>query len=253
MTARFITRGLLVTLAGALALGCGQEAAGPSGAEVLWEDAYSPTGSLVVAQDGDGRLDVLLRGKIGVDSPEVARVASAATTLADTYLALHPGVPAVPADVRALSDRLVAQRKAELAGLTPVEQAARPAPAQQPEDEAAFDAEACQSFSGGFSGYTPKYCSYQYNWHAICTYSTVATNDRSYAWNESPYAGYQTLSGMTWMPAIPAWTWQWATWGGSYTNRYACLYLDGSNTFGNVGITDHGFWTDESLHPVSGD
>jgi hypothetical protein len=249
MTAKSIKGGLLAAL-GAAALGCGQEAAGPAGGQVLLEDAYSPTGSLIVAEGDDGQLNVLLRGKIGVDAPEIARAASARTTLAGTYLALHPGASAVPAHVQALSDRLIAERNAQLAK-APVAAPGDAPEAQQPEDSATFYAEACQDFGGGFTGYSPRYCSYQVNWHAICTYSTVQINDRSYAWNESPYAGYQSLSGMAWMPAIPAWTWQWATWGGSYTNRYACLTLNGTNTFGNVGITDHAFYTDEILHGVT--
>lgn len=251
MTAKWIKGGLLAVL-GAVALGCGQEAAGPAGGQVLLEDAYSPTGSLIVAEGDDGQLNVLLRGKIGVDAAEIARAASARATLAETYLALHPGASAVPAEVSALSDRLIAQRKAQLAKAPAAAPGDAPE-AQQPEDSAAFYAEACQDFNSGFTDYYPKYCSYQVNWHAICTYSTVQINDRSFAWNESPYAGYQSLSGMTWMPAIPAWTWQWATWGGSYTNRYACVTLNGTNTGGNLGITDHGFSTDESLNPVSGD
>ena len=254
MTGKVAMGRLLAALVGLSALGCGQEAPEGSGVEVLLEDAYSPTGSLIVTQDDAGQLGVLVRGKIGVDPPETGRAASSRTTLADTYLALHPGVTAVPALVGALSDRLVAQRRALIAKVAPADLQRSPSEAQQPEDSATFYAEACQNFSGGFSGYTAKYCSYQYNWHSICTYSTVNTNDRSYAWNESAYAGYQSLSGMTWTPAIPAWTWQWAQWGGSYSNRYACLTLNGgTNTGGNLGITDHSFWTDESLNPVSGD
>jgi hypothetical protein len=240
-----------MALVGTAVFGCGREASDGSGGEILLEDPYSPTGTLLVVQDDAGKLGVAVRGRIGFDSPELGSAAFSRTTLAGTYLALHPGLAVVPDHVRTLSDRLAAQHSADLAKTAPADLQPAASEALQPKDSAAFYANACQNFGGGFTGYSAQYCSYQYNWHAICTYNTLNTNDRSYAWNESPNTGYQTLSGMTWQPAVPAWTWQYAQYGGTFTNRYACLYLNGTNTYGNLGITHHAFYTDEALHGVT--
>ena len=238
--------GLLLALGASMLLGCGEDAES-EGADVLLEDAYSATGSLIVSQDAEGNFNTTIRGRIGVDDAAKANEVFTRATLADAYLALHPGVTAVPDNVRVLSDRMGAQRAAQLAQLTPEERLRKPSEAVQPKDSIGFYNTACQSFSGGFSGYTPEYCSYQYNWHSICTYSTVNVLDRSFGWNESPNAGVQTLSGMSWKPVLPAWTWQGTNWGGSYRNKYACVVLNGSAQ-GNIGVTDHNYWDD--LHLV---
>lgn len=254
---RDISLGFLGVCA-AMSVACGSEAptASPDvednqGAVVLFEEAYSDTGSLVVVRDNEGQLGIGVRGKIGVDDPSEVEFAMSKDTLADTYRSLRPDIDSVPDELEALSGELTEQRASALARLAESEVRFDPdAMASIPKDSNAFYANACVLIGGGFSGYYPAYCSYQYNWHSICSYNTIGSLDRSFGWNESPYYSSHTLSGMSWVQSIPPWTFYWAEWGGSYTNRYSCLTLSGSTTQGNIGITHHDYFTDQAWNPV---
>ena len=242
-----------------MASGCGtEEGAGlddaamtqDEGARILFQAAYSKTGHLRVVEDEGGNLGVAVQGRIGVDDAELARMAMAQQTLVETYRLLNPDATSVPETVRALSDTLQNQREAALAKLPAEELVRREDTRVHAQDFAGFYSKACQTIGGGFEGWSPEYCSYQYNWHSICSYSTIGTGDRSYGWNESPYTAKQSLSGMTWKPTLPAWTFQWAEWSGTYSNRYACVTLDGTNTYGNLGVTHHDYFTDNVGNPI---
>jgi hypothetical protein len=210
-----------------------------TGARIVLQDRFSENGVLTVVEDDTGALSLGIQGKIGVDDHQVGSAALSLETLEKTYVALHPEAPSVPANVRALSTRLQAQRALVA---KPTGDLARTPPQQrdlQNKDSASFYANACKRLNGSFEYWNAGYCSYQVNWHAICSYSTISTKDKSIAWNESPYTGKHSLSGLTWQPTIPAWSWYVTEWGGTYSNRYACFTLDGSNTGGNLGITAH--------------
>jgi len=241
------------TIVAVFCAACGSENAGESdatvestGARVVLQDRFSENGVLTVVEDEAGVLSLGIQGKIGVDDDKAGSAALSLETLEKTYVALHPEAPVVPANVRALSTRLQAQRALEV---KPTGDLARTTPQYrdlQNKDSAAFYANACKKINGSFEYWNAAYCSYQVNWHAICTYSTISSYgpDKSIAWNESPYNGKHSLSGMSWQPTIPAWNWYVTTWGGTYSNRYACLTLDGSNTGGNLGITSHSWVPD---------
>jgi hypothetical protein len=251
MTRRQLRTGLLLALGAMPIVACGQ-AESDDGSQVLLEESFSENGKLIVSQDIEGNLNMVVRGRIGVDDHALAERAFNAGSLEETYRILRPQASTVPADIHALSERLTAQKAANLAQLPAGELTRRPAEATFPKDSNAFYSTACQTFGGGFSGYYPSYCAYQYNWHSLCTYNTLGTSDRTFAWNESAYAGKQTLSGFTSTLAIPAWTWQWASWGGSYSKRYACVVLNGTAQ-GNLGVTHHDYFTDENTVPVGPD
>jgi hypothetical protein len=242
MTRRLLRSGLLLALGVLPMVACDGETES-DGSHVVLQDSFSTSGALIVSEDAEGNLGMVLRGRIGVDDQAIVQRVTTAASLDDAYKMLHPGTTVVPESVHTISNRLLAQKAARLAE-TPAAALARQPAAELPKDSNSFYNSACQIVGGGFSGYSPKYCSYQYGWHSICTYNTINPNDRSYAWNESPTAGYQSMNNMSWKPAIPAWTWQYTQWGGSYSNRYACVTLNGSAS-GNLGVTHHQYFTDE--------
>lgn len=239
---------ICATVVAAFCAACGSEGAGEpeasvesTGARIVLQDRFSENGVLTVVEDQGGTLSLGIQGKIGVDDHEAGSAALNLETLEKTYLALHPQAKNVPENVSALSARLQTQRALQVNAVVDVAPTTPPHHDLQNKDSAAFYANACKRLPGSFEYWDPAYCSYQYNWHAICTYSTISSYgpDKSIAWNESPYTGKHSLSGLTWQPTIPAWSWYVTAWGGTYTNRYACFTLDGSNTGGNLGITSH--------------
>ena len=192
-------------------------------------------------------------GRIGTDDESIGEAASLKQTLAETYTYLHPEALSVPDRVMELSEKLAAQQKLALAAVPPPDaQTVGPA-ATVPKDANAFYANACQSTGGGFSGYTADFCTYQDNFHALCTLYQMATNDRSNAWNDTPYTATHSLSGTSAIATLPAFYWNWTQWYGSYTGRRACLTVNGpqSNT-GAIGITHQRYYTDFVGIPVSG-
>jgi hypothetical protein len=231
-------------------MGCGQEDPGaPAAPSVVLEDAYSPTGSLIVVRDEHGQLSMAVQGRINVDEARVLKSGVSQGSLADIYLSLHPDAKSVPDHIRALSDELSVQRKAALANLTP-DQLRKGAPVQVPKDRNAFLNSTCTTPPPNFTGWTPRYCDYHEGWNTICTFGTIGTNDKSFAWNESPYWGSHTLLGMSWVQRVPPWTFYWAQWGGVYDGRWSCLALDNGQG-GNIGITWHDYFTDVALNPVN--
>jgi hypothetical protein len=256
MTRRILYSGLLFAMGTLPLVGCGTEPSGDGstadGSHVVLEAAFGTSGALIVSEDAEGNLNTVVQGRIGVDDQSIMQRISATTSLEDAFKVLNPAATSTPANLHAISERLQAQKAASIAQ-SPLPLMSQVSPTTDLNKSATtFNNTACQTFSGGFSAYVPEYCSYQYGWSGICTFSTINPADRSYAWNESGTAGYQYMNGMSWKPAVPAWTWQYAQWGGSYSNRYACLYLNGGAT-GNIGVTWHQLVsTDEHLVGVSG-
>jgi len=251
-------KALVLVVAGFSAVGCGSEPGSNEGGgesevgavqeELLLQDSFSPSAALTVVRDRTtGDLGITIHGRIGVDDVSLVKTALLKTTFAESYGILHPEMNQLPAKVLEVSALLSAQHARVLATLPKAELAlkASQTPASIDKSSSSFYNSACQTFSGGFSGWTPAYCSYQPNWHSICSYSTIGSLDKSVGWNESPYDAIHSLSGLSWQPTIPAWNWYVTEWGGNYSNRYACLTLNGSNTGGNLGITHHDYFTDQ--------
>lgn len=220
--------------------------------DLLYKDAFSPTGALLVVRDrATGALNVAMRGQIGVDDEGLAKRAMN-STLAASYQLLHPEAKEIPPVVRQISDALEAQHAHLLQTMTPDELSSKRTVAPiLDKSESDFNNKACQWIGGNLEGWAPAYCSYQYGWHSICTFGTIGSGDKSIAWNESPYNAVHTLSGMAWKPTIPPWTWYWTQWGGSYSKQYACIELSGSGTYGNIGITHHDYFTDNVGNPIT--
>ena len=183
-----------------------------TGGTVLFEDAYSETGALIVAQDANGVLSVTLRGAIGVDDERVAELAHSQESLEDAYLVLHPEAREAPAQLHDLTEALRLQRARAMLASPAGAFAFEPSDLVLDKDLAGFYSNACQPSSGGFSGYEPNFCTYKANVNRVCTSSTVATRDKSVGWNETPYAATHSLSASTWKPVIPAWNWYWTEW-----------------------------------------
>ena len=235
----------LVAGISALSAGCGLEGEPGLPAEgVVLQDAYSPTGALIVTRDPQGQLSVVIRGRIGVDQDSVGQAAIEQKSLAAMYLALHPGASAVPRYVRALSDELASQRTATVRQIAP---APRPGESVELDDREGFLAAACQLIGGGFEGFSPVSCPYQDDAHSICTDRGVSSRDGSIGWNQSPHSATHWLTGHQTTFGIPPFTWQWAQWGGSYTRQWACLSIDPVDGVGSLGITHHRYFTDNPV------
>jgi hypothetical protein len=250
-----------LVLGGACALSCvacgsedpstESEVAQDEGADVLFEEPYSESGSITVTRGDDGNLAVGVSGGIGTDDPRAAVAAVSGKTLLETYAALHEDGHPAPDDLRELSAEFAEQRAAELAAMGHEEARLDPAAAAaQPKDANAFYANACQLIGGNFEGYWPQECPFMPNWHGICTFGNIGTNDLSIGWNETPYWSSHTLSNNSNVQRIPPWTFYVAAWGGVYANQYSCLFLDGSNTYGQVGVTWHDYFTDNVGNPI---
>jgi hypothetical protein len=254
MTLRHGLSGILATLGVVMMAGCGaQDVDAPAAPGVQLQDPYSSTGSLIVTMDDDGMLSVAIQGRIGTDSAALGQTAAAKSTLAEAYMVLHPDATAVPESIAGLSDKLAAQRKAALASLAPQELRPAANTISVPKDNNAFFANACQTEREGFSVYTPQSCGYMYNFHSLCTPSTIFALDRSVAWNESPYVATHSMPTRRLSVSIPAWYWNWTQFGGGYTGgAYACLTLPGGTDIrGNLGITVHRYSSDQVLIPVT--
>jgi hypothetical protein len=246
--------GTLMILGMVTVMGCGMEDPNaPPAPGVQLQDDFSKTGSLIVNLDDDGQLSVSIQGRIGADNQAIGAAASLKQTLAETYLVLHPDALVVPDQVLALSEKLAKQRKLALATTIPPDASSVGPEASVPKDANAFYANACVSSPPGFAGYTADFCTYQPNFHALCTLYQMATNDRSNAWNDTPYTATHSLSGTSATVTIPTFYWNWTQWYGSYTGRRACLTINGpqSNT-GAIGITHQSYFTDEAFNPVDG-
>lgn len=237
---RFLLLSSCLVICGLTAVGCSAESgdagegASASDSKLLLDDHFSDTGTLQVSEDADGKLLLSVQGRIGADDPAIGKASMAEPTLDGIYLVLHPEAAAPPATVHTLSARLALQASAQPRTSAPVVEA----PQVQEKDAASFNSTACKTFYESSQQFSPAYCSYQVNWHGICTYTTINQADRSFFWNESPYTGRHTLSTSSSVTTAAAWTWGWSNWNNS-TVGYACLTLNGSGTGGNLGITDH--------------
>ncbi len=226
----------------ASAAGCGiQGEIGPSMPGLVMEDSYSPTGALIVARDVDGQLSVAIRGRIGVDSDAIGENAIGQPSLADVYVALHPGAREVPSHVQALSEELKAQRRANLRGIA---LAPAPQPSNELADQEGFQASVCKVFGGGFAGWSPLHCAYQEDTQTVCTPEEMKTGDASIGWNETPFQASHGLTNRFDTFAIPPFTWIWSEWGGKYSHLRACVMLGGDFESGHLGVTHHRSFTD---------
>ncbi len=213
-----------------------------SAAEVVFEDHYSEGGTFTIYET-DAGLAVSLTGAIGQDDEAMAGRMLASGTLVDTYLGLHPERAGAPDALVALSERF--------------ERQLAEAPAREANAEATHGAPQEKSLSSFMSNvcvthyvppsfkYVPEHCEYQYNWHAICGWATVDAYDWVFGWNESAYGSTTRLHNSSTGAVVGnpgylnAWTWGYFWWGGTFSNYYACMTLDGSGTGGNLGISHH--------------
>jgi hypothetical protein len=229
----------------ALAFGtaaCGDAASDESADEasamlVVFEDAYSDTGRLIVVADADGRLAVKVHGMIGRDDHIVGGQAMNQPTLAETYRVLHPDALELPSRVLALSEELEAQR-AEL----PTEAETSDVAAVQDKD---FWSQACITFAEGFTfRWIPRYCDLQNTNATMRTNYTVGPQDRNFVWNESanqPTLRLQRITG-TFYSAVhtqPPWSWGWYDWAVTTTTNRAALAP--GHTTSKMGLTWHDF------------
>lgn len=215
-------------------------------ATILLQDRFGENGVLTVAEDEGGTLSINVQGRIGVDDDQAASAALALDTLEKTYLALHPEQTEAPEKVREVSGRVQAQRALQLkdgAGVAPV--SVEPPTNLQDKDLAGFMANACKRINGNFEFWEPKGCHYGTAALSVCTGFLLSSfgPDKSEAWNENSVAATHSLSGLTTTFNIPAFNWSVVTYGGVYSNRRACLTLNGGAR-GNLGVTYHRYTPD---------
>lgn len=243
-----IMRSSLLVLAAALgcfAVGCGadgdssaKEQVAQEGAALVFDSPFADGGTFRVVSTSEGRLAFSIQAPIGSEAARLAQRASAIGTkeLSQIYLTLHPESAAVPAELDALSARFAAEHANDPAPTAPT--AAAEAPVTD-KSISTFQSAVCHDYATtNHDVFTLVDCKYAVNAHSIASYGTMATKDRSFGWNETGYVATHSLSASTWQPTIPAYTYYWTEWGGSYSNATVSLTLP-SGAYGPIGITAH--------------
>jgi hypothetical protein len=209
-------------------------------ATVVLEDRYSDTASLIVAEGPEGGLNVGIQGRIGGDEPALAAAVMGLGTLEEMYLALHPDESVAPESIRTLSTEIEAQRARDLEGIVeaPLDEPA----AVQDKDANAFFATACVPFNiTNSERWKPMECTYKANTpFGGCISGAFSTGMASAGWNEQPRPALhcKNTNGSGFCYQVPAWTWHFNSWSGTFTNHDVCMQQSHTQT-GNLGITRH--------------
>jgi len=238
---------VLAAAVSCFAVGCGADAQSSAkdqvaseGANLVFEDTFADGGTFRLVET-QGRLAFSIQAPIGSEAARLAQQASGLESedLSQIYGVLHPDRHEVPAALAALATRFTAERSAAPLHTTPAAAAdAAPAPVTD-KDINAFNAACCHDYNvGNHALYSIESCKYAVNAHSISTPGIVWSKDRSFGWNETQYVATHSLSASTWQPTIPAYTYYWTEWGGTYSNAIATLSLP-SGAYGPIGITAH--------------
>jgi hypothetical protein len=244
---------LVCAMMGLVAAGCSQGdpqgeteasvgASTPSSeALVLFRDP-TESGPRLDVYEIDGHAAISVGGPIGTEA--VLTSATATDSITDLYLAIHPGVAEVPAELVALSERL----EPALAELRLQPHSSAP-PVTVDKSQSSFNATVCKNFTEGSVKYIPMSCLWggavssrnNFTWPL-----SITAGDRTYGWNANAanatmtwwHSNSQNLFVPVWSINLPAYWWTWMSIGsgGPYFAEIKLAYGTGE-----LGLTHHDF------------